>query len=87
MSDGASEFDMAHSLTTDFGFSDFDAALFADDAFVADSLISSAVAFPVTRRPEYSLAEKTVFFGFLRTIVYGFRLGDLTIRPFSDLFG
>lgn len=79
MSDGASEFDMAHSLTTDFGFSDFDAALFADDAFIADSLISSAVAFPVTGRPEDFFAEKTVFFGLLGAVVYSFRFGDFAV--------
>ena len=70
---------MSHSFTTDFGFCDFDAALFADDAFVADSLVSSAMAFPVTRRPEDLFAEKTVLFGFLRAVVYSFGFRNLAV--------
>ena len=55
---------MAHSFAADFGFGDFNAAAFANLAFIANALIFAAVAFPVFLRPENTLAEQTVALGF-----------------------
>ena len=50
------------------------AALLADDAFIAYSLVAAAMTFPVLGRSENLFAEKTIAFWFLSTIVDGFRL-------------
>ena len=45
------------------------------------------MAFPIAGGPEDLFAEKTVALGFLSAVVYGLGLGDLAVRPLSDLFG
>ena len=57
MGNRSSKLDMSHSFTTDFAFSNFNAALFAYYALIAYSLILSAMAFPVTGRSEDFFAE------------------------------
>ena len=84
---GRRQFDVAHSLSADFGTGDFHAAFLADVALVFDSFIFSAMAFPVLHRPEDLFAEQTVAFGLLGAVVDRLRLGDLAVRPFSDFFG
>ena len=84
---GSGEFDMTHSLSSDFRFGNFDAALFADDTFISYSFIFTAVALPVLGRSENSLAVQTVFLGFLRAVVNGLGAGNLAVRPLSYLFG
>ena len=83
----AGKLDMSHSLAADLGGRDLDSALFADLALVADALILSAVAFPVLGGSEDALAEKAVLLGLERSVVDGFRLLDLALRPASDGFG
>ena len=56
--------DVTHSFPSYFGFGNFYAATVADDTFISDSLILTAMAFPVLHRPENLFAEKTVFFRF-----------------------
>ena len=85
--DGGSEFDMTHSLASDLSAGNFNAALVADNAFISDSLIFTAMAFPVLGRSENPLAEQTVFFGFLSSVIDGFGLGDFAVRPGPDFFG
>ena len=77
---------MTHALTANLGLCNFNAAAVTDDALVANSLVLSAVALPVLGWSENSLAEKSVFFRLKGTVIYGFGLGYLTVRPFSDLF-
>lgn len=84
---GGGEFDVSHSLAAHLGAGDFHAALFADDAFIADPFIFAAMAFPVLGRSEDLFAEKSVFFGFLRAVVDRFGFGDFAVGPFSYLFG
>ena len=81
------KFDMPHTFTTDFRAGNFYAALVANYAFVSYTFIFTAVAFPVLGRSENSFAEQAVAFGLLRAVVDGFRLGNLAVRPFADLFG
>ena len=78
---------MAHPLTADLGAGNFYAALVADFAFVTKAFIFTAVAFPVLGRPKDSFAEQAVAFRFQCAVVNGFRLGNLTVRPFENLFG
>ena len=85
MGNGSGELDMAHALTANARQRDFDAALFADDALVLHALVLAAQAFVVLDRPEDARAEQTVTFRLERTVVDGFRLLDLTVRPGEDL--
>ena len=60
MGHGSGKLDMTHSFSSDLLLSNLDAALFADLAFVTDSLILSAEALPVLCRAEDSLTEEAV---------------------------
>ncbi len=86
MRDRSRKLDVTHTLTTNLSFCNFNAAAVTDNALVANSLVLSAMALPVLSGSENSLAEKSVFFRFKGTVIYGFGLGYLTVRPFSDLF-
>ena len=44
---------MAHALAPHLRARDFDAALVADDALIADALILAAIAFPVLGRADW----------------------------------
>ena len=57
MGHGSGKLDMTHSFSSDLLLSNLDAALFADLAFVTDSLILSAEALPVLCRAEDSLTS------------------------------
>ena len=87
MGDGSSQFDMAHSLAADLGTGNFNTTLVTDLALVADTFILTAVTLPVLGRSKYLFTEKTVLFRLKSTVIYCFGLGDLTVRPFSDLVG
>ena len=80
------QLDMAHALTAYLGAGNLDAALVADNALVADSLVLTAVAFEILGRAENSLAEEAVAFRLERTVVYCLRLGYITVGPAPDLF-
>ena len=77
---------MTHSFSSDLLLSNLDAALFADLAFVTDSLILSAEALPVLCGTEDSLAEKTVSFCLECAVVDRFGLFYFTVRPASYHF-
>ena len=78
---------MSHTLPAYLGLSDLDAALVADYAFVAYSLVLSAKAFEVLGGTEYAFAEKSVSLRFQRPVIDCLRFGHLTIRPASYLLG
>ena len=83
---GGCEFDVTHPLASYLRTGNFDAALVADNAFISDSLIFTAVALPVLGRSENSLAEQTVFLGFLSSVIDCFGLGYFAVRPGPDFF-
>ncbi len=87
MRNGSGKLNVPHALTAHFGARHFDAALFADNTLITYSFILTAMAFPVLRRSENFLAEKTVAFGFLGAVVDGFGFCDFPVRPFPDFFG
>src|SRR3546814_11673670 len=60
MRDRRGQFDMAHPLAADLRHSDFDTALFADDALVLHALVLAAQAFIVLDRTEDAGAEQAV---------------------------
>ncbi len=78
------ELDVPESLSTPVLGDDFDAALFAGDALVADLFVFSAVAFVVFGGAEDLLAEEAAHLRFLRTVVDGFGFGDFAFAPITD---
>src|SRR5690242_4510754 len=85
MADGRGELDVAHALAPYLGTGDLHAALVADDALEAHTLVLAAVALPVLRRTEDALAEQAVLLGLKRAVVDRLRLGDLAVAPRADL--
>ena len=83
---GSGKFDVSHAFATHLGFCNFNAALFANDAFVSYSFILSAMAFPVLDGPENSFAKQTVFFRLLRAVVDCFGFFNFSVRPLANLF-
>ena len=77
---------MAHTVTANLAAGYFNAAFIADDTFIADAFIFTAVAFPVFGRPENSFTEQAVAFRFQCSIVNGFRFLNFAIGPGSNLF-
>ena len=77
---------MSHALAADTGFCDFHAAALADDSFIADFLVFSAMALPVLGRSEDNLAEQSVLLRFQGTVVDGFRFFYLAVGPLADSF-
>ena len=75
---------MSHALAANLGACDFNAAAIADNALVTDALVLAAMAFPVTRWSEDTLAEKAVALGLERAIIDCLRLFDFAIRPLAD---
>ena len=80
------QLNVAHPLSTDLGLDDLNAALFAHHTPVFHSLVLAAVAFIILGRTKDLGTEKPVTFRFKGSIVDRFRLLDLPIRPFPDLF-
>ena len=70
--------DMSHSLAAHLLLCYLDTATVADNTFVTYSLVLSAVALVILSRTEDSLAKQTVSFWLVCTIVYSFRLQNLT---------
>ena len=85
MRDRARKLDVAHALAADLGSCDLNATLVADDPLIADALVLSAVALPVARWPEDALVEEAVLLWLQRAVVDRLRLGDLALRPATDL--
>ena len=72
---------MTHSFAAYILLSNFDSALFADLTLMADTLVLSAIAFPVLGRTKDLFAEKTVSLGFGGTVVDSLGLFNLAVRP------
>ncbi|MDT4855420.1 hypothetical protein FQZ97_897730 [compost metagenome] len=70
---------MAHALTTNARQRDFNAALFANDAFVFHTLVLAAQAFIILDRAKDTRAEETIAFRLERTVVDRLRLLDLAV--------
>ena len=79
MGNRRSQFNMAHTLATDFGACYFNAATVADDSLITDALVLAAMALPVTGRSKDTLAEQSIALWLQCAIVDGLRLLDLTV--------
>ena len=78
---------MAHALTANFGQRDFNAALFADDAAVLQTLVLTAQAFIVFDRAKNLGAEQAITLRLERAVVDGFWLFYFAIRPGTNFVG
>ena len=75
---------MTHALTAYLGLGNFNTAALTDLALIANLLVASAVALPVLLRSKDALTEQAVALRLQCSIVDGFRLLDLAVRPFAD---
>ena len=77
---------MAETLAANLRLRNFDTALVADDAAVLHPLVFSAQTFPVRNRAEDAGTEQPVALRLEGAVVDRFRLGNLAVRPRTDLF-
>jgi hypothetical protein len=75
---------MPHTLAPDLGLRNFNAALFAHDTAVLQTLVLAAQAFVVLDRPENLGAEQAIALGLEGAVVDGLGLLDLTLGPRPD---
>ena len=85
MRHGGGKFYVPHALVPDDGARYLNAAFFADDIFIADAAVFSAVTLKVLCRTENALVKKSAPLRAARAIVDGFRLGNLAKRPLADI--
>ncbi|MBA7569506.1 hypothetical protein ES708_11245 [subsurface metagenome] len=85
MAHRAGQLDVPHALASYFGAGNLDAALIADNALVAYPLVLAAVTFEVLGGTEDTLAKKPVPLRFQGAVVDRLGLGDLAVRPASNL--
>src|SRR3546814_19334935 len=77
-------FDMAHPLAADLRHSDFDTALFEDDALVLHALVLAEQEFIVLDRTEDAGAEQAVTFRLERARTDESRRGNEGVRTCRD---
>ena len=63
------QLDVSHTLAAHFLLSNLDTATVADDAFISDTLVLTAVALVIFNGAEDAFAEQTVAFWFVSTVV------------------
>ena len=80
------EFDVTHTFTANLAQRNFNTAAVADDAFMLDAFVFSAVALPVALGTEDALAEETALFGLEASVVDGFWILDFPMAPGPDHF-
>jgi hypothetical protein len=85
MANRSGEFNVAHSLTSDFTSSNFDTTSFANDAFILNLFIATARTLPILDRTEDALAKKTVTLRLERAVVDGLGLFNFAVRPAHDV--
>jgi hypothetical protein len=84
MDDWYRQRNVSHPFPADTFHGDFYATAITNYSFVSYTLIFTTMAFPITDRPKYFFTKKTILFGFERPIVYGFGLGNLSMRSFQN---
>src|SRR5688572_8741181 len=77
---------MTHALASYLLLGNFNTAAIADDAFVTNAFIFSAMTFPIFHGTENPLAEQPSHFRLVRSVVDRFRLRYFTVRAFQNRF-
>ena len=70
MSHGHNQLDVSHTLTTYFFLGHFNTATVANDPFVTDPLVFTAMAFEILNRTEDALAEKSITLRLIGCLLY-----------------
>src|SRR5690606_29072881 len=86
MRDGNHQIDVSHPVSAYFLFGHFHATSVADNALITNAFVFSTSTFVIFYRPKNPLAEQTVAFRFMGTVVDGFRLEHLTTRFSQNRF-
>ena len=76
---------MSHAFAAHAAVCNLYAAAVADNAFEFRAFVLAACAFPVPFRPENTLAEQTVLFRTIGTIIDRLGLANLAKRPASNI--
>ena len=84
MSNRHNELDMSGAFASYFFLGNFHAATVADDTFITDTFVLTAMAFVILNRAEDTFAEQSIAFGFVSTIVYCFRFKHLSVGSLED---
>ena len=84
---GHNQRNVTHTLTAYFLFGNFHTATVADNTFIANAFVLTAVALIVLYGTEDALAEQTVAFRFICTVVYRFGFQHLAARILENLLG
>src|SRR5690606_30483943 len=84
---GAGQLDVTHTLAAHLGNSDLNAAFFADNAAMLETLVLAAKTFVVFYRAKNLGAEQAITLGLERAVVDGLGLTDFTVRPRAHLLG
>jgi hypothetical protein len=84
---GCGQFNVTHPLSANLGLNDLDSALFTNHTPVFHPLIFAAVTFIILSRAEDLGAKKPIPLRLKGSVVYGFRLFDLSVGPLSDFLG
>jgi hypothetical protein len=86
MCNGNNQLNMACPFPPDFFLGYFYPATIADDAFVTDTFVFSAMAFIILHRAKDPFAEKSVALWLIGPVIDGFRLQNFSERTFKDGF-
>ncbi len=78
---------MSHTLAANLRARNFNPTLVAHCASVPDALVLAAVALPVLAGTENPLAKEATVLRLQGAIVDRFWLGNLTIRPATNILG
>ncbi len=76
-----SQFNMPHTFTPDTRTVHRYPAAVTGDPFEFNSLVFTAVTFPVTHGPEDLFAKQAVFFGLEGAVINGFGFFNIAFRP------
>ena len=79
------QLNVAHALTTNLGLGHLNATALTNDALVADALVLTTSALPVTGGAEDALAEEAVLLRLQGAVVNGLRLFDLALGPATNI--
>ena len=74
MGNGHNQLDVSHPLAPDLLFCHFHTAPVANDSFITDPLVFSAMTFPILYRSKNAFTEQAITFRFIGPVVDGFGL-------------
>ena len=86
MGNGYHQLDMSNAIATHLLFGDLHPASIADDAFVADTLVLTTMAFVILYRTKNALTEQATHFRLVGPVINGFGFDDLPLATLQDGF-